>query len=588
MIDGAQQVRLYLAGGASNTDPALSTGGVRSAARVPTTLFPNITDANNTAQGSRYRCLYIVNDSDTLVSDIHLWTHENTPYPLDGIAIGLGTSAVDGTEQTIANQNTAPTGVTFEFPTTGAYLVVGDLPPGASRAIWLRLSWEANGYVYQDNGFTVRWQGSVTPPLQIVNSPAIIIAENTTYIGALSGLGGLAPYSYSVVGGVDAAKFALSGANGYLFNFDTAPDYESPTDTNLDRVYEVTLRITDANNVTADKAFAITVGNANDVSPQVTAGQVFNIGENAVTGAVVGTVVATDQDPGTSFGTWTIASGNASGKFVINANSGQITTTGEVSLTVPQYVLGVTVSDGVNTSAEQSVTVNVTAATASGIQVVNVSPVAQLAGGASVTATLPAAVVAGNRVLVAVGMRYYAATGVPTDGITSVTMSGVTFANKPLNEGYSGDTSALLLWEGVVTSGGATQVSVGAIADCTGSFAVLQISGAPATPTYLNATGYAATEASLAVGPVPPSGTLASANGLALLLGDHNSYNVASVGWQTPSGWTQRAAENVNDGSKAAFHLCTKELTSSAAVSVTHTATNGAQYDRRTCVVTVN
>jgi hypothetical protein len=51
----------------------------------------------------------------------------------------VGTSAVNGTEQTIANETTAPTSVTFSAPSTaGTGLALGDIPAGQRRAIWLR------------------------------------------------------------------------------------------------------------------------------------------------------------------------------------------------------------------------------------------------------------------------------------------------------------------------------------------------------------------------------------------------------------------------------------------------------------------
>ena len=55
------------------------------------------------------------------------------------LAIGVGTSAVNGTEQTVANESTAPAGVAFSEPASnGSGLALGDLPAGQHRAIWLR------------------------------------------------------------------------------------------------------------------------------------------------------------------------------------------------------------------------------------------------------------------------------------------------------------------------------------------------------------------------------------------------------------------------------------------------------------------
>ena len=47
-----------------------------------------------------------------------IWIASNTPSADTTIEIALGSSAINGTEQTIANENTAPTGVTFSAPSS--------------------------------------------------------------------------------------------------------------------------------------------------------------------------------------------------------------------------------------------------------------------------------------------------------------------------------------------------------------------------------------------------------------------------------------------------------------------------------------
>ena len=47
-----------------------------------------------------------------------IWIASNTPSADTTIEIALGSSAVNGTEQTIANESTAPTGVTFSAPSS--------------------------------------------------------------------------------------------------------------------------------------------------------------------------------------------------------------------------------------------------------------------------------------------------------------------------------------------------------------------------------------------------------------------------------------------------------------------------------------
>jgi len=109
-------------------------------------------------------------------------------------------------------------------------------------------------------------------------------------------------------------------------------------------------------------AFSITVTPVNDNVPVVTPGQSFSVAENALNGASVGFVVASDPDTGTVFQDWTLTAGNTDGIFAINAATGEISVADNTNLdyeTTASYSLTLTVSDDVNTSISQSVVVNV-------------------------------------------------------------------------------------------------------------------------------------------------------------------------------------------------------------------------------------
>lgn len=74
--------------------------------------------------------------------------------------------------------------------------------------------------------------------------------------GTLEGRG----LSYSITGGVDARYFTVSSTSGIL-KFRAIPDYDAPTDSNGDNVYEVEVTVTDDGGLTASKLFKITVVN---------------------------------------------------------------------------------------------------------------------------------------------------------------------------------------------------------------------------------------------------------------------------------------------------------------------------------------
>ncbi|MEN7548783.1 SBBP repeat-containing protein [Rapidithrix thailandica] len=102
-----------------------------------------------------------------------------------------------------------------------------------------------------------------------------------------------------------------------------------------------------------------------DHLPVISPGQVFALGNGIGNGTVIGTVLATDTDAGTSFSNWTILSGNRGDAFAIDPTSGELTLkdiNGLDFVTASVYTLTLTVSDGSNTSASQTIEIRDTAA----------------------------------------------------------------------------------------------------------------------------------------------------------------------------------------------------------------------------------
>ena len=91
-------------------------------------------------------------------------------------------------------------------------------------------------------------------------------------------------------------------------------------------------------------------------------GQSFSVLEFAADGVALGTATATDVDTVGLIQNWAITSGNADGVFEIDAASGEIRVLDNTLLnfeTTASYVLGLTVQDGVNTSATQTVSISI-------------------------------------------------------------------------------------------------------------------------------------------------------------------------------------------------------------------------------------
>ncbi len=110
-----------------------------------------------------------------------------------------------------------------------------------------------------DGAFTAAQELAVTVlPLNdnapVVTSPdKFFIPENITTIASLTATDAdrpAQPLTYSIIGGADAAKFSIVSATGEL-TFVAAPDFETPTDFNLDNIYEIVIQVSDGtSNVT--------------------------------------------------------------------------------------------------------------------------------------------------------------------------------------------------------------------------------------------------------------------------------------------------------------------------------------------------
>lgn len=132
-----------LSGGAANASGNAALGGIKSATVMSSAidaLFDFTSAAEAVVGDVEYRCVYLhnANAADTMMGAT-VWISAQTPLAGSVLAIGLGSAAINATEQTILNESTAPAGVTFSEPSAFASgLVAGDIPFGQHKAIWLR------------------------------------------------------------------------------------------------------------------------------------------------------------------------------------------------------------------------------------------------------------------------------------------------------------------------------------------------------------------------------------------------------------------------------------------------------------------
>ncbi len=128
-------------------------------------LFDVVSGDENAALDVEYRCIFIVNNHATLTWIApKLWISDqvlngaNADIGLDPTAASaLGATAAQAVE--VANEGTAPTGVTFSAPTTKATgLSLGDIPPVSCRAVWVRRT-ATNSAAQSLDGVTLSFEG---------------------------------------------------------------------------------------------------------------------------------------------------------------------------------------------------------------------------------------------------------------------------------------------------------------------------------------------------------------------------------------------------------------------------------------------
>jgi hypothetical protein len=153
-----------LSGGATNTLGDSALGGEISSTEVSgslNALFDYVTGAESAAGDTEYRCIYLRNSHGSLILyGAKVWIATNSPSADTHCQIALGTSAINGTEQTVANENTAPTGVSFaDAANEGAALSIGDIPPGEHKALWIKRDVTAGASAYNNDGLTITFKG---------------------------------------------------------------------------------------------------------------------------------------------------------------------------------------------------------------------------------------------------------------------------------------------------------------------------------------------------------------------------------------------------------------------------------------------
>ena len=197
---------------------------------------------------------------------------------------------------------------------------------------------------------------------------SVSIAENgaaVTVVTAADPDSGI--LTYSIAGGADAARFTVNATTGALA-FLNAPDFEAPTDSDSNNVYDVTVQVDDGNGGTDTQSIAVTVTNlVENSAPVITSNggvgsALVSVTENAT---AVTTVKATDADGGPL--AYAIVGGADASRFAINAITGALVFLAAPDFEAPTdaggnnvYDVIVQVADGSGEVDAQAIAVTVT------------------------------------------------------------------------------------------------------------------------------------------------------------------------------------------------------------------------------------
>jgi ELWxxDGT repeat protein len=228
---------------------------------VPTNIgLSNSTIAENSATGTTVGSL-IASGSDTLATTFAL-----APNALDNAKFSLA-----GTELRTAE--------VFDYEAVSHYVV-----RVTATSAGVTISRDLSIFVGAVNEFNP----------QLTSPTALSVAENTLTAATFSATDPDSPtpsFTYSIVGGADAARFTVSGNR---LSFAASPNFEAPTDADANNQYIVQVAVSDGSR-SQTNTLTISVTNVNEAPTNIALSNLI-FAESLPAGSVVGTLSATDAD----------------------------------------------------------------------------------------------------------------------------------------------------------------------------------------------------------------------------------------------------------------------------------------------------
>ena len=191
---------------------------------------------------------------------------------------------------TMESNGTLKNAVVFDYESNSSHLirvrVVDDQNRSFSKEFTITIGNVNENPIIYSNG------GGATASLSI--------AENQTVVSTVQASDpDNGSIFYSISGGADQLDFSINGATGAL-SFNPAPDFENPTDSDTNNIYEVVVTATDDGNLTDSQTLTVSVTDVyeyvNSPPTDINATGTLSVLENQPVGTLISGFTATDAD----------------------------------------------------------------------------------------------------------------------------------------------------------------------------------------------------------------------------------------------------------------------------------------------------
>lgn len=126
----------------------------------------DVVDSDGALLGeTNYRCIYVKNIHATLtLTSALMYIESNTDLANTDVSIGVGTSVLGGVEQTIPDEDTEPTGITWVNDIGVANSIsLGNITNASWQAVWIRRVVLSNTASALSDSATFAVQGDTLP-----------------------------------------------------------------------------------------------------------------------------------------------------------------------------------------------------------------------------------------------------------------------------------------------------------------------------------------------------------------------------------------------------------------------------------------